>query len=107
MTDGLKERYRIGLHRVLERFPKIERGVLFGSRAMGTFRGPSDIDLALEGNGIRLQDLVSLLAKIEELNLPVDVELVVRDRIKDPAVEGHIRHYGIEWYRKPASQRER
>jgi hypothetical protein len=60
-------------------------------------------DLALEGKDIRLPDLISILAKIAELDLPVEVELVVRKRIKDPAVEEHIRRHGVEWYRKPAT----
>jgi predicted nucleotidyltransferase len=101
MTDGLKENERRGIHAVLQRFPKVERGILFGSRATGTFRAASDIDLALEGRDIRLPDLISIRTKIEDLNLPIEVEFVVRNRIKNPAIEQHIDRYGVEWYERP------
>src|SRR5436853_1931901 len=100
MNDGLRNEARGRIHEVLRRFPKVERGVLFGSRAMGVFRPSSDIDLALEGTAIGLPDLVAIMAEIEKLNLPVDIDLVIRHRIKNPAVEEHIRRHGMEWYRR-------
>ncbi|MBI2431776.1 MAG: nucleotidyltransferase domain-containing protein [Candidatus Hydrogenedentes bacterium] len=101
MTDGLKDNERAGIRAVLEESPKISRAVLFGSRAMGAFRPASDIDLALEGEGLRLADLVSLSRKIAELGLPVEVDMIIRDRISNPALEGHIKDVGREWYRRP------
>ena len=98
MNDGLDTGVRDRIRGVLRRCPKIERGVLFGSRAMGTYRPASDIDLALEGASIGLADLLPLLAKIDDLNLPIDVELVIRHRVRNPAVEEQIRRHGVEWY---------
>jgi type I restriction enzyme S subunit len=100
MTDGLTEKDRSGLRAVLEASPKVRRVLLFGSRAMGTFRGASDVDLALEGEDLRLTDLAAIKAKIAELNLPVEVDLVVRAKIKNPQLEEHIKTHGHEWYRQ-------
>jgi type I restriction enzyme S subunit len=73
---------------------------LFGSRAIGTFRGASDVDLALEGEGIGLSDLISLKAKFGNLQIPLEVDLIVRSKIENPDVEKHIQDYGREWYRR-------
>ena len=100
MNDGLKDKDRSELRAVLTANPKIRRAVLFGSRAMGTFRGASDVDIALEGEDIRLQDLLHIKAQISKLNLPVEVDLVVRSKIDNPELEKHIKTYGQEWYRQ-------
>ncbi len=98
MNDGLTERERSGIRSVLAAFPKVERAVLFGSRALGTSRRTSDVDLALEGKDLRLEDLVKLLARISELNLAVDPDFLIRADIKSPDLEEHIRKHGFDWY---------
>jgi uncharacterized protein len=98
MNDGLTEKERAGIRAVLAACPKVERALLFGSRALGTFRRTSDVDLALEGDGLRLEDLVKLTAQIAALNLPVDPDLVIRAAIKKPDFERHIKDHGVEWY---------
>ena len=98
MTDGLTDKDRAGIRSALAACPKIRRAVLFGSRAIGTFRGASDVDLALEGDQIELTELVALKAQLAKLNLPVDVDLVVRASIRSPDVERHIETRGIHWY---------
>jgi predicted nucleotidyltransferase len=98
MNDGLTDKDRSGIRAVLAATPAIRRAVLFGSRAMGNFRPASDVDLALEGDDIRLQDLLSLKARISQLNLPIEVDLAIRARIDNPDLENHIKTFGKEWY---------
>ncbi len=100
MTDGLTERDRKGILAVLEAFPKIRRAILFGSRAIGTFRGASDLDLALEGEGLKLTDLVAINARISRLELPFDADFVIRAKINNPDLEKHIREYGRVFYER-------
>jgi type I restriction enzyme S subunit len=100
MTDGLTAKDRAGLRSVLATHPKVRRAVLFGSRALGTFRGASDVDLALEGEDLHLQDLIALKAQIDKLNLPIEVDLVVRAKINNPELEKHIQTCGREWFRQ-------
>jgi len=92
MTDGLTDKDRSGIRAALEANPKVRRAVLFGSRAMGTFRGASDVDIALEGEDIRLQDLVAIKAQIGKLNLPVEVDPVIRAKIDNPDLEKHLQN---------------
>lgn len=52
-TDhGLRDGTVARIAGVLARFPEIERAILFGSRARGTHRRGSDIDLALAGDAV-------------------------------------------------------
>ncbi len=100
MTDGLTERDRQGILSVLEAFPKIRRAVLFGSRAIGTFRGASDLDLALEGDDLNLADLVVVRSRIGSLELPFEADLVIRAKITNSDVEKHIQKYGRVFYER-------
>lgn len=54
MNDGLTDEDREGIQSVLATCPKVQKAILFGSRAMGTFRSASDVDIALEGEGLTL-----------------------------------------------------
>lgn len=65
---------------------------------MGTWRPASDIDLALEGNGLNMSVLLTLKARLADLNLPVEVDLIIRDRITNPDLERHIHTHGREWF---------
>lgn len=46
MTDGLKVKYRAAIISILSANERVERAVLFGSRAMETFTPASDIDIS-------------------------------------------------------------
>lgn len=101
MNDGLSDRTKEEIQRVLEAHPRVTRAVLFGSRAMGNFRPSSDIDLALEGKGLNLSDLLSLKAALAEYAyLSVEVDLLIRDRIQNPALEEHIKEKGVLWWER-------
>lgn len=98
LSDGLTAKVRSGIREVLSQTPQIRKAVLFGSRAMGTWRPASDIDLALEGGELDLSVLLTLKARLTELNLPVEVDLIIRNRITNPDLEHHIHTYGKEWF---------
>lgn len=74
---------------------KIQEIVLFGSRAKGNFRAGSDIDVALKGANINLNDLISISARLDELELPFKFDLVIFDRIQEPNLTDHIQRVGI------------
>ena len=61
MSHGLTEQAVNAVQKVFGKYEEIESAILFGSRALGTYKNGSDIDLALEGSKIDL----TLLFKIE------------------------------------------
>lgn len=79
---------------------KIQEIVLFGSRAKGNFRTGSDIDVALKGVNITLNDLISISARLDELEMPYKFDLVIFDRIQEPNLTDHIQRVGICLYQR-------
>ncbi len=78
----------------------IEKVILFGSRAKGNFKQGSDIDLAAIGKNVGLQEIISLKADLEKINLPVDFDLLNYNTVAEPALIEHIQRVGIELYQK-------
>jgi len=98
MTDGLKPQYRRAIIETLSANPKVERVVLFGSRAMGTFTPTSDIDLALFGGDLTLSDQAALTEAMAELAIPQRVDILIHHRVENQALREHIRKHGVEWF---------
>ena len=97
MTDGLKDRHRAAIAAAIAANDKVERAVLFGSRATGTHAATSDVDIALFGSRLTLTDQARLAAVIEEIPMAQSVDLVLYDSLDNPALRRHIRTQGIEW----------
>ena len=69
--------------------------VLFGSRAKGTFKPGSDIDICIDGDSIQYDDLLRFQLKYDELFLPWKLDLVAKKMVKEPALLDHIKLVGI------------
>ena len=92
---GLEELAINQIISILGSNPKIEKVILFGSRAKGNFQNGSDIDLALLGNDLELNDVLNASIEIDELALPYKFDLVIYDRIKEKALLEHIDRVGV------------
>ena len=98
MTDGLKPEHRQAIIETLAANPKVERIVLFGSRATGTFTLTSDVDLALFGEDLTLSDQAALAEAVAELTVPQRVDILIYHRIESQALREEIRKHGVEWF---------
>lgn len=87
---------------VFRDWPQVERVVLYGSRAKGSYRPGSDIDLTLEGSGLSLEQLLAIENQLDELLLPWMIDLSIRDRIDNPALLEHIARVGVPFYERSA-----
>ncbi len=74
--------------------PSIVEVVLYGSRAKGTYRPGSDIDLTLKGEGLTTSFLMSLAVKIDDLLLPYEVDLSIYEHIENMDLIDHINRVG-------------
>ncbi len=104
-TDGLKDRHRAAIVIALAANGRVERAVLFGSRAMGTHRAASDIDIALFGDDLTDTDVARLGAAMEALPMAETVDMLLHRTIDNPTLREHIARHGVEWYRKPDADR--
>jgi predicted nucleotidyltransferase len=100
MNDGLTPQHRETLRTILAKVVHVDRALLFGSRAIGTFRRASDIDLALEGQNLDLSDLALLRGEFVESSLPFEVDLVIRADITNPELESRVEKQSVLFYEK-------
>jgi predicted nucleotidyltransferase len=61
---------------LFQRFPEIEKAVIFGSRAIGNFKQVLDIDIALTGKNITSKLISKICAELNE-ELPVPYQLIL------------------------------
>ena len=89
------------LFSVLLAEPKLQAVWLFGSRAMGRYQSGSDIDLCLEGPEITHLQRLRLMAAVDDLLLPWQVDLVLRHEMP-PELEAHLQRVGECLWSSPA-----
>ena len=88
---------------VLAAYPQVETALLYGSRAKGTYKNGSDIDLTLIGGNDLTQDvLYKIMDELDDLLLPYTIDLSVFNDIDDADVIEHIRRVGVTFYEKGA-----
>lgn len=85
---------------VFKAFPEIEQALIFGSRAKGTYKKGSDIDIALIG-----QNLDTIVTAIsyqlnQELLLPYFFDVVDYNSISHLDLKAHIDRVGKTIYTK-------
>ena len=83
MQFGLNDMELNALRRALAAFPEVEEAIIYGSRARGTNRVASDIDITLKGSNLTYLQLALIDAKIDDLYLPYFVDLSLFSMIKN------------------------
>ena len=102
MTDGLKDEHREAIIAAIAANDRVERAVLFGSRATGTNTVSSDVDIALFGDRLTLTDQARLAAALDEIPMAQEIDIVLYDSIRDHALREQVRRDGVEWYADPS-----
>lgn len=100
MKFGLDDKTIKAIHQIFQDDWKIDSVVIFGSRAKGNYREDSDIDLAVKGRDVSFNDILSLHSKLNDLNLPYEIDLIDYSAIKDEEIIKHIDRVGIEFYER-------
>lgn len=107
MHFGLSDKVVEKLHQVFADYPKVDKAIVFGSRAKGNYKEGSDIDIAIKGQELSYNDLLSLNRKLDELNLPYKIDLINYHTIEEPALTEHIDREGMELYSRAGSQNKK
>lgn len=97
---GLSEITMARTTEVLESFPELEKVVLFGSRAKGTHKPGSDIDLALSGSALDERIVGRIYDALDDLLLPYRFSLIRFDDQIDPEVAAHIKRVGLPFFER-------
>lgn len=97
---GLTQSTIARINGVLARFPEVEKALLFGSRARGTQRHGSDIDLALVGHSLDWRKLRQIDDALDDLLLPYQFSLLNFSERTDPEVAADIRRVEQTFYER-------
>lgn len=98
MRFGLKENIIENIVQVFEANPKIDKAFVFGSRAKGNYRPDSDIDIAIKGYDIAMEDILLVGVALDDNNIGYKIDLIDYDSIKEELLKDHINRVGIEFY---------
>ena len=95
METGLSEKSLRAIASVLYSNSRVTSAKIFGSRAIGTFRQGSDIDICLIGEELTLTDLNRISTELDELNIPEMIDLVNFRTIKSENLLKHINTFAL------------
>jgi predicted nucleotidyltransferase len=95
---GLSEKAWQKLGSIFLNFPELERVFLFGSRAKGTHKPGSDIDLAIEGASLDTSAVLRLQNALEASDLPYFFDVIQLSTVDSPELLAHIQKLGVVIY---------
>lgn len=98
---GLSARALELLRGLLTRYPQIRLAKIYGSRAKGSYRDGSDIDIALDAPDMPFENYLKLCGDIDDLLLPWEVDLTLLSHIDNPDLLKHIERVGQVLWQKP------
>jgi len=96
---GLTEREEDLIRGVFRQHPEVEEARLFGSRAKGTARPNSDVDLALWGP-LSFTLMAHIAGELDELPLPYMFDVQAFEQIRYLPLRKHIQRVGKPFYRQ-------
>ena len=94
MQYGLSEEELNKLTSLFDKYPTIERVILYGSRAKGTFRIGSDIDITLIGDKVDKSTLNNLEIEIDDLLLAYKFDISIFHQLSNIELVEHIDRVG-------------
>lgn len=99
MRYGLSDKIIKKIHTVFIFNADIKKAIIYGSRAMNTYRNGSDIDITLKGN-LNLDDLLRIENQLEDQMLPYKFDLSLFYKIENKDLLSHIDRIGKVFYEK-------
>lgn len=100
MKYGLKPEVIGRINSVFAIHPEVEQAILYGSRAKGTHRTGSDIDLCLKGEKLTLPLLLKIGNELDDLLLPYKMDLSIFHTLDNQDLIEHIERVGVMFYSK-------
>lgn len=100
MPYGLKDIEMAYLETLFSKNERIERVILYGSRAKGNHKPFSDVDITLVGDKLTHEDLNRIILAIDDLLLPYLFDISIFHQLKNDTLIDHINRRGIVIYEK-------
>lgn len=101
LKSGLTAQEIEEIAKYLGRYPEVEMAKVFGSRALGSYKEASDVDIAIFGAGVTNKIAGNLKYDIEEDSyMPYFFDVINYNDIKVTSLKEHIDKYGVVIYRQ-------
>lgn len=97
---GLTQTVIDKINSVFEKYPQIQKVMIYGSRAKGNYRPGSDIDLTMWGDDISLEFIWKIENEIDDLLLPYMMDLSAFESVQNLELKDHIQRVGKVFYKK-------
>ena len=92
---GFSEKQLKEIIQIFSSYKEIDEAILFGSRAKGTHKEASDVDIAIKGKNITYSFAAKLKSHLEDdTNLPYFFDIIAYKTITSKELKEHIRIYG-------------
>lgn len=104
MKYGLSDQQLTEITNIIAAYEEIEEAILFGSRAIDTYKEASDVDIAVQGKKADLELALTLKDQLEEETwLPFFFDIIAWNAITSADLKKQIRTRGKVIYRKSMS----
>lgn len=99
MNFGLEQRTIKSIKNILQKYPEIEKVIIYGSRAIGNYKYNSDVDLAVIGN-LKWDFTGHLMEELDLLSTPYLYDVTDYKRITNLNIKKHIDDFGKVFYER-------
>lgn len=104
-NTGLRESDLRLIREAVESLPEVRQLILFGSRAKGTHKTGSDVDLAIKGEAVNYDTAVRLADILNEQKpLPYFFDVVNYHGIREPRLIEHIDRVGMVLFERSRNE---
>jgi len=98
---GLSKKHLDEIINIISLHNEVEEASIFGSRALGTNKNASDVDIAVKGKNLKHLTISSLNGKLNfETYLPYYFDIINYNKIKNNQLIKHIDKFSIRIYYK-------
>ena len=84
---------------IIQKYESIEKVIIYGSRAKGTQREGSDIDITLLGE-IANEDFNKFLLELDDSYIPYKFDISIYNNLNSESLKEHIDRVGKIFYKK-------
>jgi len=97
---GLSDETIEKIKTIFVKHPEVEEVIIYGSRAKGTYREGSDIDITLKGGKITDSIFSQIHGEIDDLNTPYLFDISIFENLQSLDLIEHINRVGQVFYSK-------
>lgn len=99
MKYGLSDQQLKEITTIISSYPEVDEALIFGSRAINTFKEASDVDIVIKGKKADSFLAAKIKSHLEdETYLPFFFDIISFENIDNDELKKHIRQHGVLFY---------